>query len=679
MAQYSADLRAFYDFPDEAIREGFIDPTDGIGSILNFTRNSEATYYDERGVLRTAQPNFARLDHDPSTYVPGESGTVDGGLLGAGKTDFTQPPWIGNDNGTGAIDNGDLGPDGSTNAWSMQDTDGSGYHWHDTDSIAAAVGGLPVTLSFYVKKDGVAKTTRFPGLRVLASGGGNPTMTISFATDATLEYHVTDTGGVITNLSGALVDKGDYLRGSITGTMPAGVTALFTEVYPALGAGADLSVSSPSAQAERSNNTDLIIDYIRLAQESEPAGGFDQEQLATVLKLLLEDEATNDLLYSRDFTDASWVKTRTTVQASAIVLPDGSLGLNNKLVANSGAANTHPMAKAVDKGVAEVQDRTWSFYLKANGVTSVQLYVTGATFGENASAQYDLLTGNVTPGGENVFTFLGGTMTALPDGWWDCTISVTTNANQVCQVYVFLLEPGTNGTVWEGDDTSGVYVDWAQLEQGRVATSRIFTTAALTTRPTEVCNTDISSWYSQGAGTLYVEHSAPAIDYSLADVEMVTCFDDTIGSDRWRLYTQSSGTRIRSQSDMNDAGNNVFNVFDNGPGYTDRDGLPHRVAIGIQEQAQGTVALSIDALPLQSTNAATLSSAITHFRLNVQHNGLFNGARRHYKEIRYYNTRRPDSEPYTVPGTGGLEQLSNGEVPEPGLGPVVDIRYQMLI
>ena len=53
----------------------------------------------------------------------------------------------------------------------------------------------------------------------------------------------------------------------------------------------------------------------------------------------------------------------------------------------------------------------------------------------------------------------------------------------------------------------------------------------------------------------------------------------------------------------------------------------------------------------------------------------------HYSEVRYYNTRRLDTEAYTIAGTGGLLELSSGLVPEPGAssGPPAGNPYQMLI
>ena len=50
--------------------DGTLDPVEGIGLALTFTRASTGTYYDSNGILQTAIIDAPRFDHDPTTKAP---------------------------------------------------------------------------------------------------------------------------------------------------------------------------------------------------------------------------------------------------------------------------------------------------------------------------------------------------------------------------------------------------------------------------------------------------------------------------------------------------------------------------------------------------------------------------------------------------------------------------------
>ena len=173
--------------------------------------------------------------------------------------------------------------------------------------------------------------------------------------------------------------------------------------------------------------------------------------LTTARGLLIEEQRTNLLLYSDQFDNAAWTKTRCSITANNATSPEGVANAD-KLVEDGTAASTHPVSQAVTVTAAA---QTASCYLKAAERTWAQINLTGTA---NAFANFNLATGAIG----TIGAAATATITAIANGWYRCTITSTTAAG----ANTFAIYPATGDNVisYNGDGVSGLYVYGAQLE-----------------------------------------------------------------------------------------------------------------------------------------------------------------------------------------------------------------------
>lgn len=216
--------------------------------------------------------------------------------------------------------------------------------------------------------------------------------------------------------------------------------------------------------------------------------------------LLIEQQRTNLLTYSSDFTNAVWIKDSATITANTIVAPDGTIS-GSKLVA------TVRMFWFDNTGItgAKVQ----SIYAKAEAASTITISVVGgqSVTGGNA-VTVNLLTGAVTSGqvAPNVV------VTSVGNGWYRIAILVNVTV------------ASGNSTYWQTGATTGVYIWGAQLEAGSFPTSYIPTTTAQVTRAADsavMTGANFSSWYRQDEGTLfaqaYLQFSSGSVENDLVE------------------------------------------------------------------------------------------------------------------------------------------------------------------
>ncbi len=200
----------------------------------------------------------------------------------------------------------------------------------------------------------------------------------------------------------------------------------------------------------------------------------------TCPELLIEKAATNLLLYSEDFSDATWTKTNSTITSNAIAAPNGTTTAD-KLVES--ATNTeHLVQQAItDSDVpyafsvfAKKGERDW---IVLRGVNAATL---------NVRAWFDLTNGVVG-------TLQNGATAEIEDigdGWYRCTLFLTSFSSGF--EFRIALATGDAVTSYLGDGTSGAYIWGAQLEKNTYQTSYISTTSATVTRPQDTNSSTIA-------------------------------------------------------------------------------------------------------------------------------------------------------------------------------------------
>jgi len=212
--------------------------------------------------------------------------------------------------------------------------------------------------------------------------------------------------------------------------------------------------------------------------------------------ILVEPQATNLLLRSQEFNNASWLKTSVTVTANAVTSPDGTTTADT--ITESATTSVHQLKQNI---ALTAVNHTWSLFVKPNGRKNVILWSDTASKG----TAFDLNAGTITSETSSV-----GKITALTNGWFK--ISTTILGTGGVNVSLYFINDSGNAS-YLGDGVSGVYVWGAQLELGSYATSYIPTTSSTVTRNADVIGGagDVNTFNSE-EGVLFVEMSALAND-----------------------------------------------------------------------------------------------------------------------------------------------------------------------
>lgn len=187
---------------------------------------------------------------------------------------------------------------------------------------------------------------------------------------------------------------------------------------------------------------------------------------------LPEVQCTNEFIYSEDFSNAAWEKTRATVGSNAAVAPDGATTADS-IIASSDA-NTHSVKQAMASGDSQ---HIFSVWAKLGAVSWMKLDVGSVA---NAYAYYSLgggVMGTVGAGADSTG------IEAWGNGWYRCWIEYTGGAASHYHE-IFPAEADADETFAGDDATASIYIWGAQHEDDGtvIPSSYIKTTTAAATR-----------------------------------------------------------------------------------------------------------------------------------------------------------------------------------------------------
>lgn len=271
------------------------------------------------------------------------------------------------------------------------------------------------------------------------------------------------------------------------------------------------------------------LDYTPTTSAAVYGPRFDYDPVTLAARgLLIEEQRTNSILYSEQFDNAAWTKTRSSITANTVVAPDGTVTAD-KLVENTDT-NSHLLlplnAITLSTGIAY----SYSIYAKAAERSILRL-------GNNdlGGVFFDVATGSVTSVGSG-FT---GSITSVGNGWYRLNAIQASNSNASGRLVVTLVSTGTT-TSYTGDGVSGLYLWGAQLEAGAFATSYIPTVASSVTRSADVASVNtLSPWFNATEGTVFAE-------YDIAGYSSFNPVVD-IGTDQNNIITMSLNSSIISR------------------------------------------------------------------------------------------------------------------------------------
>lgn len=206
--------------------------------------------------------------------------------------------------------------------------------------------------------------------------------------------------------------------------------------------------------------------------------------------LLVEENATNPVTYSKDFSNAAWSKNNSTIVADSILSPFGTADAD--FLKEDASTSEHYLNRALPNQNSVF---THSIYAKKGGREWIKLYAFASIpndFSYTVFANFNLNTGLV-----GTTQNCNARIIPIGNDWYRCIMTSTTVYPQASTSVGFLVynEISDNVTNYLGDNVSGIYLWGAQLETGAIATSVILSDAIALTR-----NADVIS--KSGIGTL---------------------------------------------------------------------------------------------------------------------------------------------------------------------------------
>jgi hypothetical protein len=230
--------------------------------------------------------------------------------------------------------------------------------------------------------------------------------------------------------------------------------------------------------------------------------------------LLVEPAATNLLLRSEEFDDASWAKTNTTITANTTISPDGSQNADTMDVVDGNSRITQTLSLGAGT-------YTISAYVRVLSTTTAgQLRFAPVVDGSNVNSFFTVTSG------------------------WQRFTQTFTAVSGVTSVAL-------RGAAGEFVGTIAVY--GFQLETGSVATSYIPTTSAAVTRNADVISkTGVSGFIGQTEGTIYAEIDVQRLLGSVSR-GILAISDGTVLNRVQFLFTAAAANTIRLILDNSNA------------------------------------------------------------------------------------------------------------------------------
>ena len=193
--------------------------------------------------------------------------------------------------------------------------------------------------------------------------------------------------------------------------------------------------------------------------------------------LLIEEQRTNLITYSEDFTHSSWENVAS-LTPNIATAPDGTA------TATRLDADYLEIRPSVTSGTTY----TYSIFIKSNGNTAPYIIATGTSF-PNTRADFDLSNSSVTSS-----TAEGAAISPVGAGWYRISITETATA--------------TDSTSRLRLYGASAFIYGAQFEVGSFPTSYIPTSGGQKTRDPDIASIPVSAFgYNQTAGTVVVEFS----------------------------------------------------------------------------------------------------------------------------------------------------------------------------
>ena len=646
-----------------------------LDSRIQYARNGIATYFDKSGVMKYAQTNEPRIDHDPLT------GECKGLLVEEKRTNFIPYP---NEFGFGqwslpglnAFQNAGLAPDGTMSAdLLIPDYSYTSRHFGYRGVTGAFLSNNTYTISCYFKAYGGFSETCKLGYRVDSDTQNGDNYGSGFSIDAGEPagngwYRHSLTIAVGAN---ATFNFAEFILGDQNGYQPTSGTGVYMWGFSVEHAGtgsntATFPTSFIPTNAKFKSRASTSATYTRsdgvITTAGQHQARYDHGLIDGIWRpkgLLLESAATN--LCQNFYYPASTLRWNSNVQNATItpvtseLAPDGSYNnvVRFKETTNN-AATTASVYKPI-AGTASTQ-RTFSVYAKKKELKMLRLYFDGTT-PLCGQVIYNLNLGTIhiaqNPSGTDAWG-----IEDAGNGWWRCWFSGTVTGGQ-STYYVHIDSADDFGnTSHQNTVGNGFYLWGPQMEYGGAPTSYIYTDDSAVTRALDQCETseavregdDVKihdmSWYNPQESTIYGEATSISDNSDTGSNPALFGLTNGLSSNRYliRRYANDvtgdstkAGFTFRLQQTMPDGtsyNNDYFSPTSVGSpvALTDWDGPEiHKAAMSISPGSQLACADGNDSLMTQLTNMPAYTQPTM---VQIGHAGSSDYWNGHIRKVAYY-------------------------------------------
>lgn len=233
--------------------------------------------------------------------------------------------------------------------------------------------------------------------------------------------------------------------------------------------------------------------------------------------VLIEPAATNLLVGSEEFENASWIKNESSIINNSTISPSGVQNADS-FIENTATA----LHQCIFTTSAASGTYTATIYAKPNGRNWLFFNIAAAA---NYGVWFDIQNGVVGTIQSNITS---ASITNAGNGWYRCIITANTGA--ISPRISLTLSTGNNNISYLGNGTSGIFIWGAQLELGANATSYIPTVASTVTRNADVIdNTNMSTLIGQTEGAMYIDFNHQRIN-PLADSFIATISNGVVSN-----------------------------------------------------------------------------------------------------------------------------------------------------
>jgi hypothetical protein len=581
---------------------------------ITFARASSARYYDGKTVAK-AEENLLLQSQNFTTSWSGINLT---------RTANTE-----------------AAPDGTTTANTLDDGASAGVH--AASQSPTLIANTSYTISIFAKN----VDRDFVGITVIGGASNYASAEFDISTGTVNRTNESGTGWSVSSTSIVETSAGSgWYRCVMTLTTGTTVTGPLARIYLSDGTstfdnrgqpeytGTSKTVLAWGAQLEQRSSvtaytpttTQPITNYIpTLLTATDNVARFDHNPTTgESLGLLVEEQRTNLVLRSEEFSDAAWSKLDSSVVADTIVAPNGTL-TGDALVENTATA-----AHQLFTNFSFVSGTTYTFsgYAKSNG-RNFRMTFGSSAFTVGQIVNFDLSAGTGTVNfGTPTFS-----ITPVGNGWYRCTITATATVTTSSAV-AFVTLSGTSAS-YTGNGYSGIYIWGAQLEAGAFPTSYIPTVASQVTRSADAASmtgANFSSWFRADEGTVYWDASFAAIAPSTS---MYAISDNTFNNRLVGTFTNSGGSGVS------------FEAITNG---VSQAGVPSSITPIANTQYKVAGAYKTDDIAASrnggavGTDTSAIIPAVDRIYIGANANGAGGRAASHIRKFAYYPKRLTNAQ-----------------------------------